>query len=163
MRHLIIIGTTVAALTLFACSSKENNTGFETKSNEGQPMVTSLPDSLIPEYVRSVKIMLEKKGIKTMHIMNSKWRLFGVQGIWLQTEEGVVDILPIPEQIDKTQIEVLEIDSDVPDFHTYEIRYKGELQQSPQGHLTYFTVGKVLMYKTKSKTLNDELLKIEFN
>ena len=162
MKHSITIWTSLIALTLFACSSKENNTEVETEITEEQITVPSLADSLIPESVKTLTVLLEKKGIKILTISSSKWSLFGDQGIWLKTEKGVVDIVPIPKHIDRTKIKVSEVDSGTPDFYIYEIRYKGELEQSLQGHQTYFTVGKTLIYKTFNKTLNDEIMKVEF-
>ena len=66
MRHFITIWTSLIVLTLYACSSKENNKEVETKMTEEQIIVLSLADSLIPESVRTLTVILEKKGIKTL-------------------------------------------------------------------------------------------------
>ena len=106
--------------------------------------------------------MLEKNGLKIDTARSSKWSLFGEAGIWVKTEKGIVDIVPIAKQIDRTKIKVLEVDSNTTDFYVYELRYMGGLEQSIQGQQTYFTVGKNLIYKTLNKELNDEIMNIEF-
>jgi hypothetical protein len=150
----------IVILALGACNSKENQSKVDT--TEENTIVPALKESQIPEPVKKTTSKLEENGLEIQIISNSKWNIFGEAGIWLKTDLGIVDIVPIPERIDPTKLIVEEIDSDTPDFYVYELRYMGDLEQILQGHQTYFTIGENLIYKTFSKELNEEIRTVEF-
>jgi len=158
MKPLIIISTVLTVL--FACNPGES-TDDESIILDQQTEVLTLADSLIPELVNNLVEKLEANDIKTVNISSSKWNLFGVQGVWLKTDKGILNVVPIPDHIDRTKITITEIESDTPGFHSFELHYNGILEKKMQGKQTYYTVGKHLIYKTFEKSLYNQIEKIE--
>lgn len=148
------------AITLCSCNSKKTHP--KVGEVEEKTVVPKLADSQIPASVIKTILSLEENGLIITTISHSKWSLFGEAGIWLKTDKGSVDIVPIAEHIDRTKIKVTQTDSNTVDFYVYELKYKGVLEQSLQGHQTYFTIGNKLIYKTLDKELHDEIMQVEF-
>lgn len=153
-------------MTICSCNSEKVHQNSDPRAIDEQTTLANsnvmpLADSLIPESVRKATLMLKENGLKIYKISRSKWSLFGNEGVWVKTEKGIVDIVPIAKHIDGTKISVLRIHSDTSDFYIYELRYMGGFVQSLQGHQTYFTVGKNLIYKTLMKELNDVIMIVE--
>lgn len=139
----------------------DNNEYVNEQINNIQPFI--LPDSLIPKTVRWIITNLEENGIKILTISSSKWNLFGEQGVWVNTSLGVIDIIPVSKQINTKKIKIIEVKSDSPKFHSYEIYYEGKLIQIQQGKETYFTVGKDFITKSFSNELSTISSTIEKN
>ncbi len=150
----------VIALLLFARNSDMNNKNNQTETEFHENEVPQLADSLIPQTVKVIIELLEQNGTKTLIISNSKWNLFGEQGIWLKTENGILDIIPFTPNIDVSMIKIEEIKSESANY-TYELKYNDTLQQTIQGKETFFVLGKRQVYKSLDKSLIKEIKKVE--
>ncbi len=162
MKHigLFISSLTFLWFVLYACNSETSNDNNKAATDILQNEIPELADSLIPESVNLLVNQLETVEVKTLLISSSKWNLFEKQGIWVKTNKGIIDIIPIPDEIDNLKLKITVLPTDSITYN-YELTYNDTLLQIIQGKETFFAIGDQYICKSLEEPLMKVIKEIE--
>jgi hypothetical protein len=159
MKFLSFYWILFITVTIFSCASENSQSTIDSKDDQSTP--TIIEDSEPREAVEYMISKLEQNELSIDEIRDSKWNLFGEQGTWLSTDQGIVDMVPIAMDIDRSKLKITEMDSDDTVYYVYEIHYLETLEQRIEGKQTYFFIGENLIYKSFSEVLIEQIKKVD--